>query len=165
MARATGLEPAASGVTGRGNSCVSRLHGYFPSALTSAKRRKSIRRYATISEGFGGPSDGSGEQLQDHAPLEANFLRHRPGREPYLAGAAGVHSHSTKENRPAFAKDRPVSVSVASVASVKRLVSPTGQTQQGNGRTTLPDTANAQLMARGQFLAFQELGDAKSTQE
>src|SRR5262245_24133242 len=43
MARATGLEPAASGVTGRDKHNVIKPHGYLPRTLTRAKKGQSIR--------------------------------------------------------------------------------------------------------------------------
>ena len=49
-----------------------------------------------------------------------------------------------------------------SVACVSPLVSQTRKPQPRNDRTSLPDTAIARLKARGQFLAYEETGDAPS---
>jgi hypothetical protein len=53
----------------------------------------------------------------------------------------------------------------SSVASVSRLVWQTRKQQPRNGRTTLPNTASARLMARGQFLVHEETGDAPTASD
>jgi hypothetical protein len=157
MARATGLEPATSGVTGRHNPSKSNILGYFPSALTGLRTPKVSAQVRPRSAQ--GLSCGSlaFEGLQPATPLHAKSKRPRP----VVRSAMSFPITCQETNRP----DVPCGLGpdsqfvVSFVACVSRSVSPTEQTQSRDGMTMRPDTANARYRASPITLHREGIGD------